>query len=233
MRSGTYLGDYNPIPGIPYEYAAGLITGGASRASEAGYTWEIINGKIRDQDGNYTLTRDYMELYFSPISVVWDCIDTDEKARLILKHNVWVEDVSWSISVQPCDVAIANKEYEYSDNESGTYLTLINVQIRNRAKVNFNGYRSVRILPGFIAEQGSIVRIYNELPSAPPLYTRSSTTGINNNEVKNKSELYQNTPNPASSITSISFLVPEIRKNASIHFYNMMGVLLRVKIVLI
>ena len=220
------LGDHNPIQGIPYDYAAGLITGGVSRASEAVYTWEIINGKIRDQDGNYTLTtvtRDYTGLYFSPISVIWDCIGINEEAKLILKHDVWVEDVSWSISVQPCDVAIANKEYEYSDNESGTYLTLINVQIRSGAKVNFNGYRSVRILPGFIAEQGSIVRIYNELPSAPPLYTRSSTTGLNNNEIKNKSELYQNTPNPASSIASISFLVPEIRKDASIQLYNMMG----------
>lgn len=220
------IGDYNPIPGIPYEYAAGLITGGVSKASEDVYTWEVINGKIRDQDGNYTLStinRDYTGLYDSPISVIWDCIGINKEAKLILKHDFWMEDVSRSISVQPCDVAIANKEYDYSSDESGTYLTLINVQIRSRARVNFNGYRSVRILPGFIAEQGSIVRIYNELPSALPLYTRSSTTGINNNEVKNKSELYQNTPNPASSIASISFLVPEIRKNASIHFHDMMG----------
>lgn len=52
------LGDYNPIPGIPYEYTAGLITGGVSKASEDVYTWEVINGKIRDQDGNYTVIYD-------------------------------------------------------------------------------------------------------------------------------------------------------------------------------
>lgn len=221
------LGDYNPIPGIPYEYTAGLITGGVSKASEDVYTWEVINGKIRDQDGNYTLStinRDYMGLYNSPISVVWDCIGINEEAKLILKHDVWVGDVSWSIGVQPCNVAIANKEYEYNDNESGTYLTIINVQVKNNVTVNFNGYRSVRILPGFIAEQGSVVRIYNELPSAPSLFTRSSVTGIND-EVKDNPELCQNIPNPASFMTSISFVIPEIRKSAYLQFYNMMGVL--------
>ena len=38
-----------------------------------------------------------MGLYNSPISVVWDCIGINEEAKLILKHDVWVGDVSWSI----------------------------------------------------------------------------------------------------------------------------------------
>lgn len=36
-----------------------------------------------------TINRDYMGLYNSPISVVWDCIGINEEAKLILKHDVW------------------------------------------------------------------------------------------------------------------------------------------------
>lgn len=36
----TYWGIIS-IPGIPYEYTAGLITGGVSKASEDVYTWEV------------------------------------------------------------------------------------------------------------------------------------------------------------------------------------------------
>ena len=114
----------------------------------------------------------------------------------------------------------SNKTYKHSK------LYAENVTIRSGANVIMNGYNSVRIVPGFTAELGSTVRIYNGTAS------NSMTRGImdeNNNiddkMVKDKKDakMEQNNPNPAKGSTSINFYIPLETVNAYIQIYNTMG----------
>lgn len=222
------LGEYQNIDAcVPYEYSIGHITGlslNQLNNFKNTFTWKVFNGKIKDQSGEYTLTTLEMDAlnYNRPVSIMWEC---KEKGSIeILELGIKID-----VYINPCNVAIVNRDYDSSweIEESGMYLTLINIHIRNKANVNFNGYRTVRILPGFIAEEGSTVRIYNEFPSPhSPTLMRNSVSNTHNEKTDldyYKSELYQNSPNPANSMTIISFIIPKICKNAYIQFYNTMG----------
>ena len=124
------------------------------------------------------------------------------------------------------DVTITDKRWY----ETHANLYIKNVRVTNGANAYFNGEKSVRIVPGFVAEKGSIVTIISRWfptwipdPKKEISISDYSEDGIVNLDI-NKGKLNQNTPNPASFITSISFLVPEIRKNASIQLCNIMGI---------
>lgn len=217
------FGELSVKPGIPYKYHFDCIVGGLSTDLSYygwGYTWEVTGGKIKDQNGNYTLTTLPAENLGENISVIWDCPQANETAMISLIGG----NTAHYVYVQPCNVTIANKEYVRDTKEEGMYLSLMNVRVRNTASVSFNGYRSVRILPGFIAERGSKVRIYNQFPTAPTLLPMSATTGIDEVEYS-KPELYQNIPNPANNLTTISYSIPEIRRSAYIQLHNMIGAL--------
>lgn len=112
-------------------------------------------------------------------------------------------------------------------------ITVKDVTVKKGAILTVNGSRSVRILPGFIAESGSNIRIYN---GATALFTVGETKGDSIIETKFlspskrlvldelvSSKLYQNSPNPAKGYTTINSFVPENIKKACIQFYNMMG----------
>ncbi|WP_373125477.1 hypothetical protein [Bacteroides sp. HPS0048] len=116
----------------------------------------------------------------------------------------------------------SRKEYDFPN------LYLENVFLMKDANVTLNGYNSVHLLPGFTAELGSTVRIYNG--TAPKVLTRVTIDEDNivENEIdidKYSAKLYQNIPNPASFVASIPLLIPEMRKSAYLQFYNMMGIL--------
>ena len=114
----------------------------------------------------------------------------------------------------------SNKTYKHSN------LYAENVTIRSGANVIMNGYNSVRIVPGFTAELGSIVRIYNGTAAD------SMTRGImdeNDNidgrmtEDKKNARMEQNSPNPAKGSTAINCYIPSETVNAYIQIYNTMG----------
>lgn len=221
----SFFGEKSPKPGVPYEYYAGMASGGLSRSSQT-LTWKVTNGKIKDQNGNYTLTTSVSkvgEVWDNPISVIWDCCEIDEMGEIgFIEASDFID-----INIQPCNIAVVNEVYtgHYHDYVEGAYLTLMNVQIRNKANVSFNGYRSVRILPGFIAEAGSKVRIYNEAPSASYSRTRSFATDIKDQigESNNNPQLSQNIPNPSHSTTTVSCFIPDNSIDAYIQVYNLLG----------
>lgn len=114
----------------------------------------------------------------------------------------------------------SNKTYKYSK------LYAENVTIRSGANVIMNGYNSVRIVPGFTAELGSTVRIYNGTAA------NSMTRGImdeNDNidgrmiEDKKNARMEQNSPNPAKGSAVINCYIPSKTVNAYIQIYNAMG----------
>ena len=120
----------------------------------------------------------------------------------------------------------SNKTYNHST------LFVEDVIIKSGANVIINGYESIRIVPGFTAEQGSTLRIYNGF--APKIQIRSiidGEEGIGNDMGlgldKDLPKLYQNYPSPARSITTIPCIIPEGMRNAYIHLYNLMGVLVQ------
>lgn len=118
------------------------------------------------------------------------------------------------------DITISsNKTYSHSN------LYVENVTIKNGANVVMNGYNSVRIVPGFTAELGSTVRIYNGTAKTSTRSLEDEESMIDNEMTNDRysAKLNQNFPNPASSIINISFVIPENSKSAHLQFYNMMG----------
>lgn len=118
------------------------------------------------------------------------------------------------------DITISsNKTYSHSN------LYVENVTIKNGANVVMNGYNSVRIVPGFTAELGSTLRIYNGTAKTSTRSSEDEESLIDNEMTNDRylAKLNQNFPNPASSIINISFVIPENSKNAHLQFYNMMG----------
>lgn len=121
------------------------------------------------------------------------------------------------------DVTItSNKTYKHSN------LYVENVIIKNGANVVMNGYNSVRIVPGFTAELGSTVRIYNGTASS------TQTRSIINKEEgtkggieveKNIAKLYQNYHSPAYFMTTIPCTIPKETQSAYIQVYSLMGIL--------
>ena len=117
----------------------------------------------------------------------------------------------------------SNKTYKHSN------IYVENVTIKSGANVVMNGYNSVRIVPGFTAELGSTIRIYNGTVSNAQTRTivNEEEGGIKESiEVdKNIAKLYQNYPSPAYSMTTIPCVIPEKTRSAYIQVYNLMGVL--------
>ena len=117
----------------------------------------------------------------------------------------------------------SNKTYKHSN------IYVENVTIKSGANVVMNGYNSVRIVPGFTAELGSTIRIYNGTVSNAQTRTivNEEEGGIKESiEVdKNIAKLYQNYPSPAYSMTTIPCVIPEKTRSAYIQVYNLMGIL--------
>lgn len=108
-------------------------------------------------------------------------------------------------------------------------LILYNIRLKGGANVILNGSNSVRIVPGFTAELGSVVRIYNgntSIISQTKADFSNRNMADNQMQIEKKSALLsQNSPNPVSEHTTINCYIPENSGSACLQFYNMMGVL--------
>lgn len=168
---------------------------------------------------------------YGKLCLSWDGISTsDSRRRLrdwldpkgILPISGGICDGRFYACQQITDIEISDKRSFEGDN-----LFLKNVIVYKGANVILNGYNSVSIVPGFKAELGSNVRIYNGF--APNKEVRAIISESNMLEEEDMlSDEYlaildQNTPNPASSMTTISIVIPEFQKNAYIQLYDMVG----------
>lgn len=115
------------------------------------------------------------------------------------------------------------KSYEYAN------LYLQNVNILSGANVNLNGYNSVRIVPGFHAETGSDVHIFNAPPKTKSTKAITQETAIKNIEAEIDTEavLFQNKPNPVVGETIIPCIIPETAQNAYLQITNSFGKVIR------
>lgn len=116
----------------------------------------------------------------------------------------------------------SNKKYKHSN------LYAENVTIKSGANVDMNGYNSVRIVPGFTAELGSTVRIYN---GKAAIWVPISKAGLSEREEvknrliedKNVIKMEQNNPNPAKGSTIVNCFISSETTNAYIQIFNTMG----------
>lgn len=116
----------------------------------------------------------------------------------------------------------SNKTYKYSN------LYAENVTIKSGANVVMNGYNSVRIVPGFTAELGSTVRIYNGTATIwvpVPKDGLSEREEVKNRLIEDKKaiKMEQNNPNPAKESTIVNCFISSETTNAYIQIFNTMG----------
>lgn len=117
----------------------------------------------------------------------------------------------------------STKSYEWPD------LLVRNVAVLPTGNVNFIGNNSVNIESLFTAHQGSEVRIYCE-PKIKEISTRSTesslTDGLELSTItENKSQLFQNYPNPFTKNISIKYYINETEKKSDsfIIIHNILG----------
>lgn len=130
------------------------------------------------------------------------------------------------ITIQRFNGEIKNKTIKSKKIFNWTDLHLENVYVKKYADITLNGYNSVQIVPGFHAELGSTVRIYNG--TAPKALTRGAIEdeSMIENEMgidQYSAKLNQNFPSPAYSITTISCVIPKNKVNAYLQLCNMIG----------
>ncbi len=114
----------------------------------------------------------------------------------------------------------SNKTYEHSK------LYLKDVVIKSGANVTLNGYNSVRIVPGFTAEAGSTVRIYNGKSSKSMANEyRAPEYEATNMDLLNIETPYlrQNIPNPFADETILSCFIPENAISSYIQINGILG----------
>lgn len=221
-----------------YSFHTDVLVGIKSRGTDIGYvTWSVINGKIKDENGNYSSTT-VTKLAETPpragatissVSIMWDIA---EKGKIIfyMPSDYYIygreEPFEYAININPFngniyDIDILSERFYKAES-----LYIKNVNIGKGADVILNGYNSVLITPGFHAELGSTVRIYNG--TAPKALTRGGIEdkSMIENEMgidKYSAKLNQNFPSPAYSITTIPCVIPENRVSAYLQLCNMMG----------
>lgn len=200
-------------------------------------TWSVINGKIKDENGNYTLTTitklaeasPHYGVIVSQVSIMWN-IAKEGKIVFTMPPDYYVNGgegpFEYVINIDPFNGNIQGVDINSERQYEALNLYAENVTIKNGANVVMNGYNSVRIVPGFTAELGSTVRIYNG--TAPKTLTRGimEDESMIENEMgidKYSAKLNQNFPSPANSRTTISCIIPKDCKSAYLQLYNMIG----------
>ena len=99
-------------------------------------------------------------------------------------------------------------------------------RIKSGANVTLNGYNSVRIVPGFTAEAGSTVRIYNGKSSKSMANEyRAPEYEATNMDLLNIETPYlrQNIPNPFADETILSCFIPENAISSYIQINGILG----------
>lgn len=214
--SYSLQGETEPFPGRVYVYMYNPPTGITRGLTPI--TWEIENGKIRDANGNFTLTSLTQPDWKvgDKVYVIWD--DENGKNR---HGSLKFGNVDWiNVYFRVGQLTVENENYNFSSSVEGTYLTLKNIVIGTQADVVFNGYKSVHILPGFTTELGCKVRICNDQHLDDPIYPsfRESTRSK-----EDDAQLYQTNTNSSDKLLALPYYIPEGSVNAQIYIYNSFG----------
>lgn len=239
----NYWEIHEPYKEYSYIFHLDIAVGIQTRASEVGYvTWNVVNGKIKDENGNYTLTtitklaNDYPHpnANVSNICVMWDGKE-EGKIEFYMPLNYYIygyEEIRpfvYTIPINPFNGNVENVNINNERSYQAQDIYVENVNIKSGANVILNGSNSVRIVPGFTAELGSVVRIYNgntSIISQTKADFSNRNMADNQMQIEKKSALLsQNSPNPVSEHTTINCYIPENSGSACLQFYNMMGVL--------
>ena len=217
------VGETNVWPGIVYFYFPDRPVGMdfLSNWDENRGIWVVVNGKIKDENGEFSLTTKEVDDYYTGIDVKWDGdpdIGLNGTVMLFSDRGVYLSSMSVSIASSTCVIndAMGSTEYE------SPYVILKNVVLEEGMALDVNGFFSVDIQPGFIAKKGSTLRIYNE----PPIPYRPSFA-VNAAPKSGIPELQQNRPNPFVDMTIIDYFVPQSAHDAYIQINNVSSGLTR------
>ena len=217
------VGETNVWPGIVYFYfpdrpvGMGLL----SNLNENKGIWVVVNGKIKDESGKFSLTTKEVDDYYAGVDVKWDGDANIELTGTVMLFNdrgVYLSSMSVSIASSTCVIndVISSPDYE------SPYVILRNVVLEEGMVLDVNGFFSVDIQPGFIAKEGSALRIYNE----PPIPYRPSFA-VNDASEFRLPALQQNRPNPFVDMTIIDYFVPQSADDAYIQINSVFSGLTR------
>lgn len=187
------------------------------------YEWKVpVGWRINGGNNTHIGTSPHVQ-----IQVVNPNSNGVVKVRLRLGNELSDWYICPCNGVQTFDGSIKNIDLNDERLYAWSDIYVENVNIKNGSNVILNGYNSVRIVPGFTAELGSTLRIYN---GTTKMATQTVIGGkiIQGSDMvldKCSIKLSQNIPNPANSMTTISCIIPEVRKTAYIQVYNLMGIL--------
>lgn len=233
-------GEQYPKAYAPYAYHFTITVGMdlVQRSSDTvSYRWEITNGKIRDESGNYTLTTltlnsmvpDYI---FDNIYVVWECPNAYGELKYYRDNQLLVTQfVSISEKCDHLDIFDRNiSAWDQVQIFGCTNVNLKNVVFESGANVYVDGFESVNISPAVTISDGSNVwiRAGGIGQSSFSGNQMRMAAGINMMESDgNKCTLKQNYPNPFSQTTSIDCFVPSIKTDAYIQITDIRGILVK------
>ena len=223
------FGSVRPIPYKSYMYHNEEPVG-FTRGSHV-ETWKVTNGKIMDDEGNFTLTTKTIVNGDRHIYVQWDGtanIEMEGKLEYTYSRDWYHIERQLDVFIKPTNLIIEDMTIDSSVVFEYPHIFLRNVDLQNGCSVNINGFRSVTLLLGFVARIGSNVRIYNEQPPLPnetegPYYQSRKATGTENILYDKSIILNQNVPNPVLNSTSISYCIPESMTSSYIQVNDMLG----------
>lgn len=243
VEAGVVIhGENEAVAYQPYPYHPDMITGLDLKSNDFDpcvVRWEVTNGKIRDEFGNYTLSSltlniESREQFFTDIYVVWDSpvdsyceIKHYKDDKLYADLSVWVKGKCDSFSL--FDQNLTKSEY-FPHIYSCMNVDLENVVVESGVDVWINGFQTVKINPNVSILSGSNVSIRaggmgqssfsgNQMRMAAGINTMESDG--------NKCTLKQNYPNPFSQTTSIDCFVPSIKTVAYIQITDIRGILVK------
>lgn len=217
------VGETNVWPGIVYFYFPDRPTSIDALPDWADNKgiWVVVNGKIKDENGAFSLTTKEVDDYYAGIDVKWEGdpnIGLNGTVMLFSDRGAYLSSMSVSIASSTC---VINDVMSSADYES-PYVILRNVVLDADMALDVNGFFSVDIQPGFIAKKGSTLRIYNE----PPIPYRPSFA-VNAASGFGFPALQQNRPNPFTDETVIDYFIPQSAHNAYIQINNVSSGLTR------
>jgi hypothetical protein len=185
----------------------------SNHSSSTSYNWSSTNGKLSIISGQGTNT----------VTVQATSLGTEQ-----LKVSTGGLNVTKSINIFSNTTNIVGQTITSNVNFSNLFINVSNTTITNNATVNITAEELVTISPSFLAQQGTTVTIKavgsGGLRSSNSVEDTDMITDIAEIPIKKTSEiLSQNTPNPFSDRTKISYVISEEAKYSYINIYNLQG----------
>lgn len=211
------------------------------------WRWEIENGKIKDKNGNYTLTTkvldsddpDQQECGY--IEFMWNGSETAKTGKLYLRAPDDLMSLNYpqwrEVEIQPINkqYPIQNRNIVSNFQDEGMNLIMENVTVSNNTIAKFKGYRSINVQNNVIVKVGVNANFSVGFPekSYTPralIVKKMEDFDENDNGINliNVNLLEQNYPNPFKEYTQINYNISNTFNEGYIQFFNSLGGLYKI-----